>query len=163
MALFSLQDILAARPWESRRAVKAQKKALEDARDRVCTHLETLFIAIGNARETCLEQPFTDALPLRCETLEFKGGDYAPNYNPCFFRPLPKSELDAYPPDLEHDDTKCRVIDLATDRDGEVTADRKSHSGRICSNMDSLFRACQRKLPDGERGTLCYLTGWFRR
>lgn len=162
MALFSLQDILAARPWEPRRAMKAHKKAVKHARDRADAHLNTVFDAVIDAGETHLEHAFTDEVPLRCETLEFKDGDYVQGYSPCFFRPLPKCELDAYPLDLEDDDTKRRATGLTTDRGSEATADRKGHSGRVCSNLDGLFRDYQRKLPDGKSDALRYLTGWLR-
>jgi hypothetical protein len=147
----------------------------EQKRQQIVRELEIIYLEIERNRwGYCYD---THDLELYNIVLRGLSLDKTPTENEdTFFIPMAKEDLDKYPPDLAHEDTKTAVERLHRIWDegdypdwakGRHPAnrlnDRQTDAERLCKFMRKQFVEMERNVPNStDRTTLPTVSGWIR-
>lgn len=147
----------------ARRARKQGRQSLSSARGTTIWQLQAAFSSIASLSDIHLGQNVIDAHPITVEDLSLDDTGYSQEYTPCFFQPLTQAELRGHPLNLRHGATKDDIAFLEECFD---SADLHSRSDSVSANtisseLQRLFRGCQRIAPNNQHYTLRQLTEWI--
>lgn len=135
------------------------------AREAACKNVEKILESVcrPNNQELYLDSIFASKLSIKCEDLKITvDGRYTGAYDPCFFDPLPLSQLEKYPLDLDDDDTKITAASMVDNWVEDVTWGKADVDGsNICEYLGQLFAGMRRKVPGEDNKLLRQLSGWY--